>query len=265
MVVLMNNALDFAILQQEHWYRIPVSKKAPLIVRDGTVKYLAFYHTKAFKDFPCTIQWYAEVIGITQVTRAQLFPNEPAGHKKAGKNYYKIQVADLKPLPKPIFSHRPRRILFIPTTETKFFGTMQLDYPEINHLYNDSPLEDILFQRLVDARIYPERQFRVDYHRKKYVLDFAIFCKTKNLNVECDGMTYHYATTGQRLSDNDRNNELTSHKWAVLRYPTAELTDNMDNVLHSIKQTVDGYGGVADPKQPEQFYYVSDQRQMRLF
>ena len=266
LVAIMNQPADFLILQQQGWYRIPVSTKMlPEIIRNRSVRYLAIYQTKKFKQGGCTIEWYGEVANITIAPRAALFPHESQRHPKANRMYYKIQVVNLRRLPRPIVSHRPRRILFIPTTEEKFFGAARLEIPEINHLFNDSPLENLLYQRLLDARIFAERQYEHQQRGRRYRLDFAVFCKHKNLNIECDGMTYHYATTEQKLADNERNNHLTSDKWSVLRYPTRQLTNEMDSVMGEIKRTVDEYGGVQDPNDGKHYYYVSDNDQLSLF
>ena len=111
----------FLLVQKEGWYRIPKMERTPKMVVDGSIKYLAFYHTSKFKKEKYSIRFYAKVLNIRIVSRKDLFPNEPRNHPKAGKIYYKIQIDQLLPLVKPIISHRPRRITFIPTSEEKFF------------------------------------------------------------------------------------------------------------------------------------------------
>jgi len=220
---------------------------------------IAFYHTSKFKKEKYSIQSYAKVLNITLVSRQQLFPNEPLNHPKARKVYYKIQIDQLLPLARPIISHRPRRITFIPTSEEKFFKTIQLKEPEINFLFNDSPLENLLHQKLMDHRIFPERQYFLhDKNKdKNWILDFALFCKTTNINIECDGMAYHYETTEQKLYDNNRNNNINVKGWKVLRYPTKALTENMEDTITEIKEAVDKNGGIQDPKHKRTYYYVT--------
>lgn len=268
LIALMNSPTDFLLVQKEGWYRIPKMERTPKMVKDGTIKYIAFYHTSVFKKEKYSIKYYAKVINIKLATRRELFPNEPLNHPKAGKVYYKIQMEQLLPLVKPIISHRPRRITFIPTSEKKFFHTIQLKEPEINFLFNDSPLENLLHQKLIDNRIFPERQYFLHDKNKEnnWILDFALFCKNTNINIECDGMTYHYKTEAQKLYDNQRNNDLNSKGWTVLRYPTMDLQEKMEETLSKIKTTIDKNGGVQDPKNKRSYYYVIDtDAQLRLF
>ena len=44
LVAIMNSKSDFEIAMKYNWYRIPV-KSAPLIVRHGEIRFIAFYHT----------------------------------------------------------------------------------------------------------------------------------------------------------------------------------------------------------------------------
>ena len=265
LVALMNNPADFRLLKEKGWYRIPVGRHAPRIVRDGSVQQIAFYQTKAFKNDPFTIRWYGEVSNIREVTRLELFPDTPSNHKKINRRYYQLFVRNLRPLEKPIRSHRPRRLLFIPTSAKKFYGAMLQPQPEINQLFNESPLEDLLFNRLIKERIYPERQYVVENGSKKWRLDFAVFCKTTNLDIETDGMQYHYSTTAQKLYDNTRNNDLHSKEWKALRFPTHEITDEMDTVISKIKTAIDNHGGLQSLSDPKFFTYTIRSKQGRLF
>ena len=70
-IVPSNN--DFEIAKEQNWYRIPV-KKAPPIVRNGGIKYIAFYFPKIFKDEEYSVKYYAEVKNFTIVKRKELFP-----------------------------------------------------------------------------------------------------------------------------------------------------------------------------------------------
>jgi len=268
LIALMNSPKDFLLVQKEGWYRIPKMERTPKMVKDGTIKYIAFYHTSKFKKERYSIQFYARVLNIRLVSRRELFPNESLNHPKAKKVYYKIQMDQLLRLVRPIISHRPRRITFIPTSKEKFFHTIQLKEPEINFLFNDSPLENLLHERLVENRIFPERQYFLhDKNKdKNWILDFALFCKNANINIECDGMTYHYETTEQKLYDNARNNNINVKGWKVLRYPTKELTENMEETITEIKTAIDKNGGIQDPKNKRSYYYViNNNPQLRLF
>jgi hypothetical protein len=119
LVALMNNKPDFLIAQNEHWYRIPTDK-APKNLREGIVKYIAFYQSRVFNNDKYMIRYYAKVQKIEIKSRKELFPDEPFNSKKSHKTYYKIIFESLNELAKPIPSHRGRRILFVPTTYDKF-------------------------------------------------------------------------------------------------------------------------------------------------
>ncbi|MEM9888086.1 MAG: DUF559 domain-containing protein [Bacteroidota bacterium] len=263
LVVLLPSVADFKILKEQNWYRIPV-KTAPKTVKEKQIEYIAFYHTSKFdKQLKFTISYYAKVTSIEVVARKELFPDESSLHPKAKKMYYKISISKLIPASPPIYSKRPRRILFIPTTTEKFFNTIKLERPEINYLFNDSPLENILFQKLLEENIPCERQYMTTVERSKYVLDFAIFCREGKIDIECDGDTYHNEVH-QIHYDKARNNELTVHDWSVLRFPTHKITKEIDEVIYQIKKTINNYGGylVAEDAPP---IYTQMGKQGRLF
>lgn len=268
LIAIMNSPKDFLLVQKEGWYRIPKMERTPKMIVDNSIKYIAFYHTSKFKKKKFSIQSYAKVLDIQLVSRQELFPNEPLNYPKARKVYYKIILDQLLTVDRPIISHRPRRITFIPTSEEKFFKTIQLKEPEINFLFNDSPLENLLHQNLIENRIFPERQYFLHDKNKaqNWILDFALFCKNTNINIECDGMTYHYKTTEQKLYDNNRNNKMNVKGWRVLRYPTMDLTEKMEETIDEIKETIDENGGIQDPKNKRNYYYVIDNNpQLSLF
>jgi hypothetical protein len=73
LVALLKDKGDFAILQEQGWYRIPVAS-AP---RPWPPRWLAFYLPRAFgPDAAYTIRYYGEVEDIKVVKRSDLFPNE---------------------------------------------------------------------------------------------------------------------------------------------------------------------------------------------
>jgi len=221
LVALLPEPGDFEIAKIYNWYRIPVIS-APKIIRDKSLKYIAFYHPKVFDKEKFTIRWYAKVSSISVVTRRELFPNQHID-LKAENHYYKINFEPLLRLPQPIVSLRPRRILFIPTSEEKFFNAS-----EINHLFNESPLEEVLWDKFIETKITAERQFYFTYNYRHFVLDFAIFCKNKNINVECDGDKFHTEIKSIQ-KDKQRNNILESKGWSVLRFTTNDIVYNLDN------------------------------------
>jgi len=259
LVALMNNKRDFEIALKEGWYRIPV-KSAPPIVKNKGIAYLAFYHTKDFEQDAFTIKWFAEVKRVLIVKRKDLLPTltyDP----KAEQDYYKIEFSGLLPLPKPIISTRKRRLLFIPTTSAKFFNAT-----EVNHLFNDSPLEDLMWVKFMEKEINAERQYYIEIAERKFVLDFAVFCKQRNIDVECNGFNYH-GNKDAIQKDKNRNNLLESAGWSVLRFTTDDIRENLNNTTDLVCETINKYGGLMPLNAKDEYRYVqrNDDTQGRLF
>lgn len=254
----MNNQRDFAIAQERHWYRIPV-KSAPRIIKEGDAKLISFYHTKAFEKEKFTIKWFGEIKNVAVVKRKELFPKETLD-PKAENDYFKIEFSPLQELPIPIISLRGRRILFIPTTEDKFFAAK-----EINFLFNDSALENKFWNALLRRNIYSERQYFLEAKPKNFFLDFAIFCQNKNIDVEVDGDKYHMKEDAVRY-DKQRNNLLESKGWSVLRFTSDDVEKNLKSSIGLVMETVNKYGGVQDAKDPSSFSYLNkDEGQTKMF
>ena len=240
LIALVKDRGDHAILHRKLWYRIPV-ESAPKMVTQRQVKIMGFYLPATFGDkLRYKIHHFGRVARIVEASRQELFPDEPAGSVKANKLYYKIELESIHPLPQPIVSRRGHRLLFVPTTEEKFFYTQDL-----NVLFNASPLEDLLFEKMRSLGITAERQWLefVDNERR-YWLDFAIFCKDGSIDIECDGDRYHNAPD-QVKYDKRRNNELTSRGWSVLRYGTDRLKTSLDYVMEEIADTVNTLKGLS--------------------
>jgi very-short-patch-repair endonuclease len=233
LVALMNNRRDFMIARDQHWYRIPV-KSAP---RGIDSKYIAFYQTVAFKEEKWSIRYRAEVKKRETVSRVELLPDEP-DHPRAQEKYFRFHLHDLEELERPIASLRGRRIVFVPTTLTKFNNAT-----EINDLFHESPLEDLLWKNLKRINLFAERQFHVSVGKARYCLDFAVFCSEGHIDIECDGDHWH-SEKPQIESDNKRNNDLTSGGWSVLRFNTKQLNENMNSCLDTISRTVRVQGGL---------------------
>jgi very-short-patch-repair endonuclease len=255
---LLNNPNDFGIAQDNCWYRIPL-KNAPAIIKESTARLIAFYHTKEFLKDKFTIQWFAEIKKISIVKREKLFPRELI-NSKTGQEYYKVEFHPLRKLIIPIVSLRPRRILFIPTTEEKFFGSK-----EINFLFNGSTLENKFWNAMMLKNIYPERQYFVTVSDKNFFLDFALFCKSRNIDIEIDGDHYHMNENSVR-NDKQRNNLLESKGWSVLRFTNKDLDESLDSSINIVLETANRYGGIQDIKDPKKFNYLDEgSSQMKIF
>jgi very-short-patch-repair endonuclease len=223
-----------SILLNEGWYRIPVKTKLDNLTE---ATYLAFYQSYAFGKSKCLIKHYGTIDNIKKVKRYELFPEEKP-NPKTNDNYYKIKMKDMNILDTPIPSKRARKIIFINTTLVKL-----LTATEINDLYNDSPLENILWDEMKGNRIVAERQYFIYSGKNKYCLDFAAFCNKGNLNIECDGDAYHISKE-KAVKDNKRDNYLTKKGWSILRYSTTQL-NNPDECISDIKESIYRKGGLS--------------------
>lgn len=79
LVAIMNNAADFAIAQNEHWYRIPKDKAEKWGKPHWPPKWLAFYQTRVFSkqsvsEEACVVKYYAHVHELQVVRRRELLP-----------------------------------------------------------------------------------------------------------------------------------------------------------------------------------------------
>lgn len=259
LVALMNNKRDFKIAHEQHWYRIPVkTRQVPQSVIDKTLKHMAFYHTKEFGQDAYCVRWYTEVKDISIVKRKELLPELP-NDPKANDDYYKIHLDELRTRSLPIISRRPRRILFIPTTLWHF---QQAN--EINDVFFESPLEETFWKGLKDEKIDAERQYLFDKDGWIFYLDFALFCKARNVDVECDGDRFHLDEQDVRR-DKNRNNILESLGWSVLRFTTNEIQKHLGDVIKRIKKTINQLGGLEDSLNPKVHQYLDDgSSQLRL-
>lgn len=259
LVALFKDENDYLIAQREGWYRIPVKSRIPTILQDRSVKYISFYFKKSFKDLKYSIRHYAPITSIREATRRELLPNQPY-HPNAGHRYYKISFEPLIDLPKPVISHRGRMLLFIPTTLEKLKNA-----DEINDIFSDSPLEERLWAELKKNNLPAERQFFLKTNEDNWICDFAFFCKDGTIDVECDGDTYHMQPE-QVIYDKGRNNEITAvANWAILRFTTKHLLEEMPHTILTIQRKIDKFGGLHF-LQENQYKYVSPNNgQLRMF
>lgn len=227
------------IIQKERWYHIPIDS-APKNVE--FVEYIGFYFPKVFgKEMCYKVIYYAKVKKIEIVKRIELFPEEK-NHPRVNNDYFKFYLSEIKELPKPIPSLRWRRIVHIPTTLEKL-----LKSEEINDLYDTSLIEEKMYSEMKKRKILAERQFYVKVGKKNYCLDFGIFCNRGNIDVECDGERYHILPDAF-YKDRERNNELVSFGWSVLRFTGKEIKNSIDDCFLIIERTIKNLGGISDIK-----------------
>jgi very-short-patch-repair endonuclease len=232
-------------LKTEGWYHIPV-ESAP---RRWPPKVIAFYQGKVFgKEERYKIRYFGEVDRIEIVPRKELFPEDEENLHKAEKPYYRVDIRNLQPRYRPIVSYRPRRLVFLPTTLSKFENAEQ-----INDLFDGSPLEDKLWQTLKQNQILAERQWKIFVEDRTYYLDFAVFCRRGKLAIETDGYTYHYDDRNQIDYDTFRQNEIELDGWRSLRFTSRQVMDG-DGDLHGsqyfpqILRAIEQLGGVETPE-----------------
>jgi very-short-patch-repair endonuclease len=239
LVAILNNPDDLRLAREAGWYRIPVASVHKWLWDRWPPRWLAFYQTKVFGPEAYAVNYYAAVRRIRKVPRTDLFPDTPPNHPKANRRYYQLLLGDLQPLPKPIVSRRLRRIVFIPTTYEKFKAAV-----EINDLWDESPLEDRLWAIFKQARIRAERQYTVEIEDRTYFLDFAIFCNEGKIDVETDGDTWHIGPEHAQI-DRQRDNNLASRGWKVLRFNTTEIHEHpVDYCVSKVMVTINRLGGL---------------------
>lgn len=237
-VAILNNQKDFSILRDQLWYRIPVESVEKFLKDRWPPKWMAFYQSGIFKKYAFMINHYGMISDISIVTRMELFPDEKVT-SKSDKKYYKISFNKLETLPKPILSRRWRRIIFIRSTYSKFLKAV-----EINDLFDESPLEDKLWAEFKRIKIQAERQELVQIQNRFYFLDFAIYCRKGDFDIETDGDEYHL-NSKKAIYDNIRNNDVTALGWGVLRFTSDQINEKMQSycIPHIVKQ-INNLGGV---------------------
>lgn len=258
LISILKDKSDLTILQEEGWYRIPVSS-AP---KRWPPNWLAFYQPKNFGEDAYQIRYFGQVKDIHIAKRSEIFPNEITS-VKSDREYYILNLAKLEERDIPLISIRPRRLVFIPTTWAKFEHAEQ-----INDLFDDSPLEDQLWSELKRLSIETERQWAVAFQKAFYYLDFALFCKNGRIDVETDGDTWHLDRSHVPM-DNARDNALQIEGWTVLRYNTHQIRENFQTeCLRGIEATINKHGGLSSDGIVPRLFYArgsSSIQQLNLF
>lgn len=240
LVAILNDRDDFVAARDQHWYRIPVNSQEKWLSKRWPPEYVAFYQTNEFGPEAHAVHWYAKVRGFSNLARRELFPDEPPNAKN-NKRYYRLDLEPLRRLLSPIVSRTARKIVFIRTTWEKFAKAS-----EINDLFDDSPLENRLWEVFKERQIPAERQYFLEIESEHYALDFAIWCETGKIDVETDGDRWH-ANPQKAALDNCRDHALIAQGWSVLRFTTPQIMDGLDSYsFPRICEVINELGGLDE-------------------
>lgn len=110
------------------------------------------------------------------------------------------------------------------------------EYPQVARPELVSDWEKFFYRVLRQHNIKP----LVQYPEDKYLLDFAIICGDRKLNIEIDGEYYHRRWDGELCRrDHLRNQRLFELGWDVMRFWVYQIRDDTDKCVSKIKSWVD--------------------------
>lgn len=151
LVVLVNSAAAWELLQHERWYRIPV-RHAPEAI---AAAHLAFYLSGRCGEAGHAVVGHAPVLAVRRVQRHALLPLE-ATHPRADDWYFAFTLGPIIPLPRPLPALKLRRITFIPTTLERL-----LTAREINDLWLHDDGESTVWRWFPDAALKATKKLAV--------------------------------------------------------------------------------------------------------
>ncbi len=125
-----------------------------------------------------------------------------------------------------------RRISFGFTTVRRLFHSQ-----DILGLYNVVPTERIMAHGLQRAGINAEAQYHVVSGKKRYCLDFAVFCPGGAIAIECDNAKAH-AGRRQRERDKIKNAFLRRRRLVVVRLSDRDVISDLPGRVLKIKKVV---------------------------
>lgn len=233
LVGVLKNKRDLDILLTKNWYRIPV---AHLPTR--RFKYLAFYQPAIFGREGKCIKYYARVLKRKIVKRVKLLPQEPT-HSRAQDYYCRFTVAPIQELLQPIRNIIPRRIIFGFTTLNHL-----LKSKNILQLYHIAPTEQMIENGLKQACIKATSQYSLAINKKRFRLDFAVFCQNGKIAIECDNKKAH-ASRAQKKKDKIKNAVLKQAGWTVIRLPEKKIISDLAGCLARINKAIHKLKGIA--------------------
>lgn len=233
LVGVLKQKRDLEIILKERWYRIPIDY-APKRQFD----YLAFYQPLSFGKEGKQIKYFAEVFDFKKVKRKDLLPSE-INHPRFEKDYFQIRLKNIQKLSQPIKNIHPRRISFGFTTLSRF-----LTARDVLQLYNVPPLENIVEKGLKNVGIKVLNQYRLTINKKRFRLDFAIFCRKGKIAIECDNRKAH-SNSLQKEKDKIKDEYLKNDGWEIIRLKENAVLSKLDSCLLKIQKTIQKLGGIA--------------------
>ena len=232
LVGVLKNKRDLRILLEENWYRIP-RKNLPR----RKFKYLAFYQPAAFGRRGKRICYYARVLDWRMFYRQDLLPDEPL-HPRARADYVRIRVGRINKLAHPIKNTTPRRVSFGFTSLPCL-----LRAKNILQLYDVAETEEIINKSLRKAGLRAVPQYWVKDAKRRYRLDFAVFCGRGRVAVECDNLRAHHGVR-QRRGDKIKDRFLKEHGWTVLRFRENEIVSDAEGCAERVGRIIRKLGGL---------------------
>jgi len=225
LVGVLRNRRDRDILFGQRWYRMPL-----VWAPRRKFQYLAFYQPAAFGREGKRIEYYGRVVRCSKAKRIKLLPDEPA-HPRAGWDYVTVYVGDVRKLDRPVRNVVPRRISFGFTTLERLLKSR-----DILELYGVVHAERLVAVGLRRAGIRAVPQYRLK-GKRRYCLDFAVFCKKGDVAIECDNKKAH-AGSLQRKKDRAKDAYLKKNGWTVIRLPEDDVISDLEGCISRVRNAV---------------------------
>jgi len=221
LVVLLNNAADFARAAEEGWYRIP-QRKAP---RRIGADYLAFYQTGAFRNQPeaQTISWVAATRRYRLLPRRELLPDE-LEHPRANDFYYRIDIGPLHRLERPVPATTFRRLTFIHTTMERLLAAN-----DVKDLFLVNEPFEQLWSALREHNLRPLKNRIVDDRP----VDITLRARGGYLGINCD----------DELSAQESRQTLLAERWEFLHLSASTISTDLNGCLRQIGAALLRLGG----------------------
>ncbi|MFH1050835.1 MAG: DUF559 domain-containing protein [bacterium] len=125
----------------------------------------------------------------------------------------------------------------------------------MNDLYIGTDIEEKMWHQIKKNEIQAEREFFVKVENKYFFLDFALFCQSGKIDVECDGDANHKKSDDVEY-DKDRDTLLESDGWKTMRFTSTKINDKIDESIIRIKKAVDNFGGLQVIREGTSYKYL---------